>query len=227
MKIPFFSGKKSSDANRLIAVGDIHGCLAALQHLMEKVKPTVEDQVVFLGDYIDRGPNSRGVIDFLIDFQKCFPKTVCLKGNHEAMLIDFLRGKNRDLFLLNGGISTLRLYDTDGSLHLPPDHLEFLYKLLPFYRTESFIFVHAGLRPGVPLEEQTEQDLLWIRGDFLYYDFDWGGTVVFGHTPLDSPLQEVNKIGLDTGAVYGRVLTACDVRRRRFWSVRGEKTKKA
>jgi len=209
------------NANRLIAVGDIHGCLPALRRLLAEVRPTAEDRLVFLGDYIDRGPDSRGVLDYLIAFGQRFPATVFLKGNHEAMFLDFLEGRNRSLFLLNGGRSTLRLYDLDGDVHIPPAHRAFLLALLPFYRTGSFIFVHAGLRPGIPLEHQEERDLLWIRNDFLDNGSDWGGTVVFGHTPLDIPLQEGRRIGLDTGAVYGRTLTACDVYRRRFWSVPG------
>ncbi|NLV25202.1 MAG: serine/threonine protein phosphatase [Deltaproteobacteria bacterium] len=221
MRIPFFGKEKKQAACRLIAVGDIHGCLASLRRLMAKIRPTAEDQLVFLGDYIDRGPDSRGVIDYLIDFKKHFPGTVCLKGNHEAMFLDFLQGNNRDLFLLNGGTRTLQLYEENGAIHLPPDHLDFLLNLPTWYRTDSFIFVHAGLRPGTPLEKQSEEDLLWIRGDFLHADYDWGATVVFGHTPLTSPFQEEQRIGLDTGAVYGRLLTACDVRQRKFWRVRG------
>ncbi|MBN1142195.1 MAG: serine/threonine protein phosphatase [Deltaproteobacteria bacterium] len=222
MRIPFFTqGRK--DTSRLIAVGDIHGCLDSLRRLMAKIRPNASDRLVFLGDYVDRGPDSRGVIEFLIDFKNRFPRTVFLKGNHEAMFIDFLSGKNRDLFLLNNGAATLRQYDTGGELHIPASHWEFLSGLPLYHRCEDFIFVHAGLRPGVPLERQQEQDLLWIRGDFLYSDYDWGGVVVFGHTPLDRVLQDGNKLGLDTGAVYGRLLTACEVRQRTFWSVRGPK----
>jgi len=221
MRFPFFGRKKNG--GRLIAVGDIHGCLRPLQRLLEKIEPTTEDRLVFLGDYIDRGPDSRGVIGFLIDFRSRFPNTVCLKGNHEAMLLDYLQGKDRDLFLGNGGTATLRQYESNGQLHIPADHLDFLHSLRLYYCEDSFIFVHAGLRSGIPLDKQDELDLLWIRWNFLYRDDDWKGTVVFGHTPFDQPLREENRIGLDTGAVYGGTLTACDVRQRKFWSVHGDK----
>jgi serine/threonine protein phosphatase 1 len=202
---------------RLLAVGDIHGCLGALQCLISRVGPRADDQFVFLGDYIDRGPESREVVECLLRFQKCYPDTVFLKGNHEAMLLDYLQGKNTLLYMANGGWETLKSYATDGRTKISPSHLEFFENLRLFYERESFIFVHAGLRPGIALEDQGEENLLWIRREFLDSDFDFGKTVVFGHTPLPSPLQEKNKIGLDTGAVYGRYLTCCDVRRRRFW----------
>lgn len=228
MKIPFLSTAINSDSNRLIAVGDIHGCLESLRRLMKKVKPQVGDRVVFLGDYVDRGPDSRGVIEFLIDFKNRFPLAVFLKGNHEEMFLDYLQGRNREFFLLNNGASTLRHYRSgvDEEVRLPPEHCDFLNSLRPFYQTEDFFFVHAGLRPQIPVEKQQEQDMLWIREEFLGSDYDWGVTVVFGHTPLKNPLQKKDRLGLDTGAVYGGKLTACDVRKRCFWSVRGEKNKK-
>jgi serine/threonine protein phosphatase 1 len=200
---------------RLLAVGDIHGCLDPLRKLLRKVQPKRQDTIVFLGDYVDRGPDSRGVIDFLLKFAHLFPRTVFLKGNHEAMFLDYLQGGPKFPFLQNGGISTLASYTQT----VPPEHLAFLRQLRLYHETEDHIFVHAGLRPGLPLAEQREEDLLWIREEFLRCDYDWGKTVVFGHTPWAEPLLKEKRIGVDTGAVYGRKLSCCDVESRQCWSV--------
>lgn len=206
------------ETSRLLAVGDIHGCLGQLRRLMEKVGPEPEDQWVFLGDYIDRGPESRGVIDYLIEFRQRFPRSIFLKGNHEAMFLDYLQGKNRLVFLGNGGLATIRSYGEASRSGLPEEHRAFFQSLLPLWQTEAFVFVHAGMRPGIPIQEQSEADLLWIRREFLDSDFDWGKTVVFGHTPQDTPLLSATRLGLDTGAVYGRSLSCCEVRLRQLWS---------
>jgi len=208
---------KQKNAGRLLAVGDIHGCLEHLERLIARVQPTEADRVVFLGDYIDRGPDGKGVIDYLLDFGRRFPDSVFLKGNHEAMFLDFLAGRDQVLYLYNGGGTTLESYREEAGIRIPKAHLDFLEALPAWYETERFVFVHAGLRPGIPLEKQQEQDLLWIREEFIVSDFDWGKTVVFGHTPLREPLLRNNKIGIDTGAVYGYVLTCCDVEKRRCW----------
>lgn len=205
-------------AGRLLAVGDIHGCLDHLERLMARVAPTEADRVVFLGDYVDRGPDGKGVLDYLIDFGRKFPGTVFLKGNHEAMFLDSLAGRNQLLFLYNGGGATLESYREVEGIRIPKAHRDFLEGLNLYYATEDFIFVHAGLRPGLSLEAQREPDLIWIRDEFLDSDYDWGRTVVFGHTPVPEPFFKDNKIGLDTGAVYGRVLSCCDVRRKVCWN---------
>ncbi len=207
--------------NRLLAVGDIHGCRDELQNLLDQVAPGDDDQVVFLGDYVDRGPDPKGVIDDLIEFGRRFPRTVFLKGNHEAMFLDYLADRDRFNFLLNGGNTTLESYQQGDAPVMPESHLDFLAGLRLYFETEGFIFAHAGLRPGIAPQDQVEEDLLWIRGDFLYSDYDWEKTVVFGHTPQkDGPLIEPGKIGLDTGAVYGRTLTCCDVKNGQCWSAR-------
>lgn len=202
---------------RLLAVGDIHGCLDQLDELMDQVAPTIADRVIFLGDYIDRGPASAGVIDYLIEFSRNFPATFFLRGNHEQMFTDYLEGHDPAAFLLNGGLTTLNSYQDSGRWPIPSSHLRFLETLLNYYETEDYIFVHAGLRPGIPLAEQDSSDLLWIRGDFISSNYDWGKTVVYGHTPLQEPLLAETRLGLDTGCVYGRQLTCCDVRTRRVW----------
>ncbi|MBE0575291.1 MAG: serine/threonine protein phosphatase [Desulfuromonadales bacterium] len=202
---------------RLLAVGDIHGCLDQLKSLMAQVAPKLADRVIFLGDYVDRGPDSAGVIDYLIEFKRIFPSTCFLRGNHEQMFIDYLDGHDPTAFLVNGGLKTLKSYKKSGRWPIPSTHRTFLDALLDYYETEDYIFVHAGLRPGIPLAEQDSSDLLWIRRVFINSSYDWGKTVVYGHTPLEEPLLAETRLGLDTGCVYGRQLTCCDVRTRQVW----------
>ena len=209
---------------RIFVIGDIHGCLEKLELLLEKIDPRPRvDQLVFVGDYIDRGEHSSGVLDYLLQLRKTYPRTVFLMGNHEKMFIDFLAGVDQTLFIYNGGESSLRSYllrmegfcnGRQGVLDeqtlnqlVPENHRDFLRDLLPYYETENHIMVHAGLRPGIPLEEQTLDDLVWIREEFIYSEADFGKLVIFGHTPFVRPLVLPNKIGIDTGAVYGNKLT--------------------
>ena len=204
---------------RWLAVGDIHGCLAQLTTLMGLVKPTAADRVVFLGDYVDRGPDSAGVIEYLIEFAAAFPETVFLRGNHEQMFLDYLDRHDTALFLINGGGQTLDSYRDRGMSPVPSTHRRFLDALRHSFESEHHIFVHAGLRPGTPLAKQDEFDMLWIRHEFLESDFDWGKPVVYGHTPRQEPLLGDRRIGIDTGCVYGRRLTCCDVTTLRTWQV--------
>lgn len=203
---------------RIFAIGDIHGCSDKLRAMMETIRPDKEkDGIVFIGDYIDRGPDSKGVVDYVLDLGKQYDQMVCLMGNHEQMFLDYhLHGKNGDLFLLNGGDATLLSYgltDTPSGkkADVPEEHLRFFRRLLPYYETEAYLFVHAGLRPRVPLAEQSPEDLLWIRHTFIRSYQDFGKIVVFGHTPLPEPLIDYNKIGIDTGAVYGGSLTCVEL----------------
>lgn len=202
---------------RLLAVGDIHGCLDQLQGLMAQVAPTLYDQVIFLGDYVDRGPASYGVINYLIEFGRALPATVFLRGNHDQMFADYLKGHEATVFFMNGGLNTLDSYRDNGQWPIPSSHRAFLQDLRNAYETEDYIFVHAGLRPGLPLDAQDVNDLLWIRREFSSSDYDWGKTVVYGHTPQEKPLLTETRLGLDTGCVYGRQLTCCDVRTGRIW----------
>jgi serine/threonine protein phosphatase 1 len=202
----------------LFAIGDIHGCLESLERLLDKINPDLtEDRLLFVGDYIDRGPRSKGVVDYIIRLKEQAPpgQIICLKGNHEAMFLNFLAGGPGEMFLFNGGLETLEEYWGDNwvgqdrkSLTLPPDHAQFFQDLELYYESPDYIFVHGGLKPGVPLDEQVEEDLLWIRGAFITSEADFGRRVIFGHTPFKRPLVMPNKIGIDTGAVYGRYLTA-------------------
>ena len=202
---------------RWLAIGDIHGCLTQLTELMERVQPSSADRIVFLGDYVDRGPASAGVIDYLIRFAATFPDTVFLRGNHEQMFIDYLDGLDSALFLINGGQQTLDSYRDYRMWPFPSAHRHFLDSLRHYFESDRHIFVHAGLRPEIPLAEQTDFDMLWIRDEFLESDFDWGKPVVYGHTPLKEPLLGERRIGVDTGCVYGRRLTCCDVMSLRIW----------
>ena len=208
---------KTKARGRLLAVGDIHGCLDQLNALMTQVAPTLGDQVIFLGDYVDRVPASSSVIDYLIEFGRALPATVFLRGNHDQMFADYLDGHEPTIFLMNGGLKTLISYQNNGQWPIPSSHRAFLEALLNFYETEDYIFVHAGLRPGIPLAEQDITDLLWIRREFATSDYDWGRTVVYGHTPLETPHLTETRVGLDTGCVYGRLLTCCDVHTRQIW----------
>ncbi|MHB8068083.1 MAG: metallophosphoesterase family protein [Desulfobaccales bacterium] len=209
----------------IYAVGDIHGCLDQLEMLLDEVQPDLEkDILLFVGDYIDRGPDSQGVVDYVLKLQQKYPRehVVCLKGNHETMFLDFLQGRERELFLFNGGLNTLRDYwgdnwDMKKELVLPRDHASFYRELRLYYETPDYIFVHGGLKPGLPLVEQEEKDLLWIRGEFITSIEDFGRLVVFGHTPFKSPLVMPNKIGIDTGAVYGNFLTCLKLPQKEFF----------
>jgi len=197
---------------KIFAIGDIHGCYDQLKALVEKIPIDFSrDTLLFIGDYIDRGPHSAEVVDYLIQLKKRVKEVIFLKGNHEDMLDKFLSGDDRFTYLLNGGQQTLDSYlkktVQPESFPIPPDHVEFFKSLRLYYETEDFIFVHAGLRPRTPLETQSAEDLLWIRDNFISTKYDFGKRVIFGHTPLKKPLVEPNKIGIDTGAVYGNALT--------------------
>lgn len=198
----------------IYAIGDIHGRLDKLQAVMEQVEPEidpVQDTLIFLGDYIDRGPCSFEVVEYLIRLKERFSDIVFLKGNHEEMLELYLNGVDRTIYLMNGGHQTLENYlehavQTEPN-PIPMAHRHFFSSLALFHETEEHIFVHAGLREKVPIELQKNEDLLWIREKFIYSTFDFPKRVVFGHTPFTEPLVMPNKIGIDTGAVYGNKLT--------------------
>ncbi len=209
---------------KIFVVGDIHGCFDKLCALMDKIPLNIgRDQLLFIGDYIDRGPGSIEVVDYLIDLKKRSPGTIFLKGNHEDMLQNYLDGIDRFTYLLNSGQQTLdayldRLHESED-FPVPAAHLEFFSSLRLYYQTEDYIFVHAGLREKIPLESQDKMDLLWIRDEFIYSDYDFGKRVIFGHTPFKEPLLQPNKIGIDTGAVYGNRLTCVQLPEINFFSV--------
>lgn len=197
---------------RIFAVGDIHGCLSHLEKLIRMLPIQKEkDLLVFIGDYIDRGPDAKAVVDYVLDLRERLCPTICLLGNHEQMFLDYMTTDlEADTFLYNGGLETLASYGLAGRRKispedLPPGHAAFFQDLQHYYETDDFIFVHAGLRPGIPLARQSQYDFLWIRFDFIRSDYDFGKSVIFGHTPLSRtlPFYGTKKVGIDTGAVYG------------------------
>lgn len=221
----------------LYAVGDIHGRLDLLERLLGLIENDTRAQtgaknrsLVFLGDYVDRGPDSRGVVRKLISGLPRGFETHFLKGNHEAILLDFLREAWRlDHWLQNGGETTMQSYgvDTDRLRRLgapaevwrqsfaealPEAHLRFFRSLKLSVAFGDYFFVHAGVRPGLPLEAQSEADLVWIRGPFLNYAGPFGKIVVHGHTPGAAAVIRPNRICIDTGAVFTGRLTALRLR---------------
>jgi serine/threonine protein phosphatase 1 len=210
-------------SEKIFAIGDIHGCRAHLERLLEVMPINSEDRLIFIGDYIDRGPDSEGVVTVVESVRRKYPQTVCLMGNHEQMLLDFLSGQDPSLFLYNGGKTTLNSYGCDdledAKAHIPKNHLIFYQNLLLFYETEDYIFVHAGLRPNIPLNQQNPTDLLWIRDEFYVSRFKFQKKVIFGHTPFSEPLVRRDKIGIDTGVVYGNKLTCLELPDMRFYQV--------
>lgn len=206
---------------RYFAVGDVHGCVEALKALLE-ILPIKwgEDFLIFLGDYIDRGPAPRAVLELVQDLVERYPQTVIpLKGNHEWMFNRYLQGIEPEVFLYNGGETTLRAYFENGRLVLPDKDRIFLTSLPLYYETSDYLFVHAGIRPQVPLAQQKEEDLLWIREAFYAYPGRFEKVVVFGHTPFPEPLELEDRIGIDTGCVYGGNLSAVELPARKFYQV--------
>lgn len=225
---------QTSQSRRTIAIGDIHGCAQELEALLEQLQLEKGDLIVFLGDYIDRGLESRRVIEIIVELSKHY-EVVALKGNHEAMFLDFLDRPNSDgagLFVLNGGSSTLANYAAeDGSFAIPEEHLRFLHSLKTFHQTEDLFFVHAGV-PEIPLREITvekhEFAMLWSRQPFLSTSFKWEKLVVHGHTPKLEPEIKTNRINVDTGCVYDGHLTAIEFPSRKLYRVKkGTKSKQA
>jgi len=208
---------------KIFTIGDIHGCAEKLRTLMGKIPVNyARDALVFIGDYIDRGPDSFEVVDYLVNLKRSHPEIVFLKGNHEDMLEKYLDGSDRFTYLLNGGQKTLDSYINRSNKSefspIPSDHLDFYKSLALYHQTDDYIFVHAGLREKIPIERQDPQDLLWIREDFIYSQFNFGRRVIFGHTPFSEPLVQPNKIGIDTGAVYGNRLTCVQLPELVFFS---------
>ena len=207
---------------RIYAVGDVHGRADLLALLFTRIdedlkaRPIADAVEVFLGDYIDRGPNSRHVIDLLIAREHTHD-VVPLMGNHEACALHFLVDPSALPDWMNiGGLSTVLSYGVTPtrvndiqSQHevadalgrsIPDSHRGFLARLPLSFACGDFFFVHAGVRPGVPLQQQSQHDLLWIRSDFLLHEENFGKIVVHGHTPAHEPDVRPNRINIDTGA---------------------------
>ncbi|MCH8997742.1 MAG: serine/threonine protein phosphatase [Proteobacteria bacterium] len=231
---PNHDGREPSvpDGLRVYAIGDIHGradLLAQLHRQIEEDAATAPDRVtktvVYLGDYVDRGLDSKGVIDLILSSPLAGFDTVCLKGNHEDALLRFLQDISVGPdWLAIGGSATILSYGVripEGlssaqrlehvwknlRAHMPQKHLEFLSKLDLMYRIGDYVFVHAGIMPGTPLDRQAPEDLMWIREEFLRSKQEHGAIVVHGHSPRDRPDIQNHRIGIDTGAFATNILT--------------------
>jgi serine/threonine protein phosphatase 1 len=201
-----------------LAIGDIHGCFEALRRLIARCETFLgarDAQFLFIGDYIDRGPQSKDVVDILMTGQTSQARRlVCLRGNHEDMLVRAADKRRSDHELMkwwgNGGEATLKSYGADDPSDLPIAHIDWM-RSLPLYISEAHrLFVHAGVRPGIALSSQSAEDLLWIREPFLSSEKDHGALVVHGHTPTRSRAPDLrpNRLNIDTGACFGGPLTA-------------------
>jgi serine/threonine protein phosphatase 1 len=213
----------------LIAIGDIHGCAGTLDVLLDRIDPSSDDHLLFIGDYIDRGPDSKGVIDRLLELQDEVECTF-LRGNHESLMLGYLDAGAFNLWRVNGGVSTLQSYIENGfsEIDIPEDHAEFVRNTKLYYETDDYFFVHAGLRPDLSVQENLEQEdeevYLWERSHLEADELAWEKTVVCGHTPQPDPIDEDKLILIDTGCVYhtepgmGR-LTAVRLPEREFITV--------
>jgi serine/threonine protein phosphatase 1 len=219
----------------IYAIGDVHGCLDALRALEALIVANATDVagekwIVMLGDYIDRGPSSAQVLDHLLAPPPEGFKRVCLRGNHEQSLLNALGDTAMiDRWLEFGGDQTMISYGVGAAgletlrrgransrlqllaAHIPEEHLKFLRELSSILTVPGYVFVHAGLRPGVAIDAQTDRDMLWIRGEFLDADHDFGVVVVHGHTPMAEPFLSERRIGIDTGCFMTGRLTGVRV----------------
>jgi serine/threonine protein phosphatase 1 len=211
---------KQNHSGRLFAIGDIHGCPDELSAMLSAIAPREGDTVVFVGDYVDRGPSARDVVDVVLELKKGPAEVVTLKGNHEDMMLSYMgmAGHYGDSFLFNGGAATLESYgvresELDRAVERIPDHhLDFFKNLSLSYLRPPYFFVHAGILPTRQLEEQDPEDLLWIRQEFIFNPHESGAIIVFGHTPMRGVMIDLPyKLGIDTGLVYGGKLTCLEL----------------
>ncbi|MCO5063334.1 MAG: serine/threonine protein phosphatase [Rhizobiaceae bacterium] len=222
---------------RLYAVGDVHGRLDLLQSMLGRIDAEIERdrpadwRIIMLGDYVDRGPDSRGVLDELIRRRQDDERFITLAGNHDAGFLGFLDSPDPSgLFIDFGGVQTARSYGVKlkrpGGLGIgqsdkrfvessallqkavPAEHVSFLRTLPRGCFAGDYFFCHAGIRPGIPLEDQNKDDLIWIRNDFLLYPNLHPKVIVHGHTPVERPDIHDNRVNIDTRAFESGVLTA-------------------
>lgn len=216
---------------RIYVVGDIHGRVDLLNRLHDRIRDDAAAStqhrhvIVYLGDYVDRGEASRTVLDVFLDEPLPGFERIFLKGNHEEMMLGFLdNAAVGAMWLHNGGDATaysygVRLASPSTTNHryfemqqalrekVPERHLDFLRGLALYHVEGGYLFVHAGVQPGVPIEQQSSEDLLWIRDEFITSRADHGHCVVHGHTIVDEPELRPNRIGIDTGAYISNVLS--------------------
>jgi serine/threonine protein phosphatase 1 len=227
------------DGERIYAIGDIHGRLDCLDSIMSQIsydeagRDKADTTIVFLGDLIDRGADSRGVIERAMDIAGRY-KTVFLMGNHEEILIRAWEGDSRAAALLHrvGGRETVMSYGVPASDYdagdlgelmtlvgdrIPPEHIEFLREFRESYLHGDYLFVHAGIRPGIPLAAQDPLDMRWIRREFLDDSRDHGPMVIHGHSITEDVDLQTNRIGIDTGAFASGKLTAIGIEGVQRW----------
>jgi len=233
-------GARGKEGCRAYAIGDIHGRLDLLETLLQRIeadiaaRPKVRTFIIFLGDYIDRGPDSAGVVERLRTFKPDYATPFFLSGNHEEVLLKILAGE-RGIFpswLKFGGaecaqsygmdVTALRRLDEPSALELvrakvPKAHREFLDHCADTFRFGDYLFVHAGIRPGIAVEEQDRADLRWIRDPFLSDAKDHGFVVVHGHTIVERVEERTNRIAIDTGAYHSGILTCLAVEEGERW----------
>lgn len=217
-------------SNRLIAIGDIHGCAKSLEALLKKLSSYFgkDYTFIFIGDYIDRGPDSRGVFDRLIEFEHD-ETCVFLRGNHEQMFLNALKGQDRRLWMMNGGIQTISSFGAiDFYDQLPDIYHEFVNKTEMYLDTQDFFFTHGGINPFYSISEQLKTpgqtaQFLWERNHLNVdlWELEWEKPVVFGHTPVEKVINDDLRLGIDTGCVYSNrkglgFLTAVVLPERRF-----------
>jgi serine/threonine protein phosphatase 1 len=208
---------------RLIAVGDIHGRLSKLVGLIGKIRPEKDDMMIFLGDFVDRGPDSYEVVEFIIRLKQEFPQTVTLRGNHEDFIVSLFMGnmskQDRNIWMkMDGGDQTMASYRRNG--YYLKVHQEFYMNLPLFWETKDYFFCHAGARPGVPLSEQRASDLVQIKELFLSSKEDFGKIIVHGHNIVEEPEILSNRINIDTGAGRYGPLTAIELPSLKIWQQR-------
>ena len=210
--------------DRIIAIGDIHGHARALAALLRLIQPQPNDTVVTLGDYVDRGPDSKGVLDQLIELEnRCH--LVSLMGNHEEMMLGAREGRDNFKFWMQfGGDAALDSYGPGRSVELVPwEHWAFLKKLRLYYETEGHFFVHANYYPNRPFQEQDTQTLLWrpLEGSDVPGRHYSGKTAIVGHSPqMNGKILDLNHlVCIDTGCGHGGPLTALDITSGRIWQV--------
>jgi serine/threonine protein phosphatase 1 len=216
----------------------VHGCLDRLAAVHEQIaedlaiRPVDISVLVHLGDYVDRGLDSAQVVDWLSGGAPVpVTQIVNLMGNHEDMMLQALPGTDREAnntWLANGGADSLLSWEitrksppTEWATMIPAEHQTFLRELKISFRYGGYLFVHAGIRPGVPLDRQEKHDMLWIREPFLSWKHSHDVIVVHGHTPRHEPDVRSNRIGIDTGAVMGGVLTCLVLEEDRLGFIRG------
>lgn len=209
-------------SHRVIAVGDIHGCAEALRGLMEVVEPQAEDQIIILGDYVDRGPNTRDVLEQLLELKKSC-QLFSLAGNHEVMMLDALltsQNANLEFWMRCGGEETLASYGGDAT-DIPQSHLDFLQQALRYHETDTHLFVHANYAPHLPLEHQPDQMLFWQHLGIDPAPHKSGKITVLGHTPqiTGEVLDLGHVICIDTFCFGSGWLTGFDVHSGEIWQV--------